>query len=266
MKTKTIALIALAMILTTLITACNSGDSDGSIRTSEDVVGRRIGVVAGSAAEAVAAELGEVTAYSSEVGMLDELRSGAIECALIEGANLKSVLKGERGVKELKEPLTLTYGEVEYSLDFCIIAAKQARDLTTDVNAALRTLHENGVLPAIIGNYMGGKPYTYVPREDIPASAGTLRLAVGAPLSKYLMLDENGEYCGIDIDVARAVCDLLGVNLAIVTVQQSVVINHVWTGKADFAMGAMHKTPKLEELVDFSNAYVNTDIRVIVRK
>jgi len=257
MKTSKSLFIIIITVLLLLTAACD-GSGDSHIRTPEDVAGRRIGVIAGSAAETVAAAIGEATAYSSDAGMLGELRAGVIDCALIEGHALKAALKGQRGVKSLNEPLE--------SLGFCIVAAKQSKALTADVNRALRTLTESGILPSIIANYIDGKPYTYAPRTDIPEDAGTLRLAVGGTFSSYIMLDENDEYCGLDIDVALAVCDRLGVNLEIVTFEPSAVLNAVWTGKADFAIGALYPTPQREELVDFSNPYMTTDLRVIVRR
>jgi polar amino acid transport system substrate-binding protein len=250
--------IALTAILLPLLAACGGGTTAPTVKKIGDVDGKTIGVVAGTAAEVFAAGLGEVRVYASEAGMAAEVRSGALDCAVTDGYAAGSAVKSARGLKTIAEPL--------YTLDLSIIAAKQARDLTTDVNSALATLRGSGVLPSIVGNYTRGEPYSYRPRADIPEGAGTLRLAVGGAFAEYLKIDERGNFSGLDIDVARAVCDILGVRLEISSVAPSELVNAVWTGKADFAMGAMYETPERAELVDFSSPYVTCELRVITRK
>ncbi|MDR0905700.1 MAG: transporter substrate-binding domain-containing protein [Oscillospiraceae bacterium] len=250
--------IALTAILLPLLAACNGGAPNPTVKKISDVDGKTIGVVAGSSAEIFAAGVGEVRVYASEAGMAAEVRSGAIDCAVTDGYAVNSAAKSAHGLKTIAEPL--------FKLDLAIIAAKQAKDLTADVNSALRTLRDSGVLPAIIGNYTRGEPYAYRPRTDIPEDAGTLHLAVGGAFAEYMKIDERGNFSGLDIDVARAVCDLLGVKLEISGVAPAELVNAVWTGKADFAMGAMYETPERAELVDFSSPYVTCELKVITRK
>ena len=249
--------IALAAILLPLTAACNSNDSS-SVRSVEDVPGHSIGVVAGSAASALTAELGDVRLYVSETAMAGDVRSGILDCAVVESYNTSSAMFGTRGIKTLSEPL--------FTLDLAIIAAKQSRDLTSNVNSALRTLTENGVLASIVDNYTHGKAYIYEPRTDISDSAPSLRLAVGGEFSEFLRVDEHGNYFGLDIDVARAVCDVLGVRLELMVFEPNGVVNAVWVGKADFGIGGMYETPERAELVDFSNSYFTCELEVIVRR
>jgi len=251
-------LIALTALSILFLSACSSRFPSPTVRTVDDVEGKLIGVVAGSSAEHFAANYGEVRTFASTAAMLAELRAGSLDCALIEDYNLDAALKGESGVRAVAEPLC--------TLNFSIIAAKQSRDLTADINSAIRTLTNSTILPSIIGNYTDGKPYKYTPRTDIPETAGTLRLAVGGTFAEYLKRDERGGYSGLDIDVIRAVCDQLGVNIEIIELDSSKIIDHVWSGKADFAIGAMCETPERLEKVDFSNPYTTVELRIITRK
>jgi polar amino acid transport system substrate-binding protein len=254
---RNIAVFAAFLIL--ILPSCSGGRPAATVAAVADVEGRTIGVLSDTVAELYASGHGEVRPYGSADAMTGDLRAGVIDCALIDEAAAESAVKRARGVRALSEPFI--------DAEFCVVAAKQAKDLTQDVNSALKTLKSDGTLKALVGKYTLGEEYSYAPRTDIPASAGTLRLAVReGDFAPYCRYDGGGGVAGLDIDVARAVCDLLGVNLEITPIPSSELVNAVWAGKADFAMGGMYKTPEREELVDFSNPYTTCTLIVLTRK
>ncbi len=111
--------------------------------------------------------------------------------------------------------------------------------MTEAVNGALAELAGDGTLQEIIDSYIVGTDYKYVSPEDIDLSAGALTLAVDAAFPPYEYTAEDGEIAGLDIDVCRAVCDLLGVDLEVTVVDSDKLGTTVQFGKADLAMGRL---------------------------
>jgi polar amino acid transport system substrate-binding protein len=249
-------IFTLSAIIFTL-SACGPRRPPPTVSAVSDIDGKTIGALAGSAASVLAAELGEVREYSTAEAMLGDLYAGAIDCAVADDALVPSLLKSSRGIRALDEPLI--------SAELSIVAAKESRDLTADVNAALKTLRENKTLASLADKYILGKAFEYVPRDDIPDSAGVLRLAARADFPPYCFSDGGG-ISGLDIDVARAVCDILGVNLEIAEVERNDIMTAVWAGRADFGVGGLYITPEGGELVDFSDPYAVCVQRVLTRK
>lgn len=255
MNTSRKLLSALAALI--FLVSCAPRRPAPTVSDIRDIEGKTIGVLSGSAASVYAAPYGEIKEYSTGAAMLGDLNSGAIDCAVADDAAVPSLLKASRGARALDEPL--------FQAELRIIAAKESRDMTADINAALQTLRENKTLASIADKYILGKTFDYVPRSDIPDDAGSLRLAARADTPPYCVSDD-GSITGLDIDVARAVCDILGVKLEIIETPPSELVSAVWAGRADFGMGGLYETTELRELVDFSDPYASCVLRVLTRK
>lgn len=101
-----------------------------------------------------------------------------------------------------------------------------------------------------------------------PASARTLdeilksgKIQVGVnpaypPLALY---DQKNEIAGFDVDIAKKIADLLGVKLELVVVTSPNRIPFVTSGKIDFVMGAMTRTPDRAKVIDFTTP-IHTEV------
>jgi polar amino acid transport system substrate-binding protein len=252
-----VAILAFIGEIILLLSACGPRRPPTTVSAVSDMDGKTIGALVGSAASVLAADLGEVREYSTAEAMLGDLYAGAIDCAVADDALVPSLLKSSRGIRALDEPLI--------SAGLSIVAAKESRDLTADVNAALKTLRENKTLASLADKHILGKAFEYVP-DDVPDSAGSLRLAVSADFPPYCFKNSEGAVTGLDTDVARAVCGILGVKLEVIEVERADIITAVWAGRADFGAGGLYMTPEGGELVDFSDSYATCVQRVLTRK
>ena len=77
---------------------------------------------------------------------------------------------------------------------------------------------------------------------------------------------EGEEIVGIDIDIANAIGEELGVEVKVEDMDFDSVIPAISSGKADFGAAGMTVTPEREESVDFTDTYANAPQGVIVRK
>ena len=76
---------------------------------------------------------------------------------------------------------------------------------------------------------------------------------------------EGGDIVGIDADVAKAICDLLGYDLKIEDMEFNSIITAVQSGKADFGMAGMTITEDRLVNVDFSDVYTTATQVIVVR-
>ena len=256
MRKITVILLLLAIILA--VVGCSGKMPPNTVYSAEDMKGKNIGYVTGTPATVYAAGYGTMHAYQSGETMLVDLKNGVIDCVVMEDGAAKAAMKKVPGLKALKEPLVKD--------DFHFAIAKENPDLTEVVNAALKTLGDSGVLEKIINGYKTADGYRYKTAEDADLSAGTLTLALVGEFPPYSYDDGRGNTIGIDVDVARAVCDIIHVQMKITLSDKSSLVTMVQYGKADLALGSITDNEADKQLVDFSNPYTKTTQVIVVRK
>lgn len=100
-------------------------------------------------------------------------------------------------------------------------------------------------------------------KED-EASGNTLTLATSADFPPYESIGDNGDYVGIDIEIAQAIADKLGKELVVENMDFDSIINSVSAGKADMGMAGLTVTDERLQSVDFSSSYATGIQSVIV--
>ena len=97
------------------------------------------------------------------------------------------------------------------------------------------------------------------------ACAETLKMGSSIDFAPYEYYDDvTGDIVGIDVEIAYAVCDKLGVDLEIVDMQFDSIIAAVVSGKFDFGMSGFTVTEERKQNVDFSTTYTTAKQSVIV--
>ena len=242
----------------TVLAACGARAVPNTVNDEADLYGAKIGVVTGSAASVYAAPYGTMTMYLAAETMLVEVKNAVIDCAVMDEGLAKSTIKQVSGLKILRDPLAED--------DFRFAIAHENPDLAEAVNASLDALREDETLQNIIDGYMLGTDYKYTSPEDVDRSNGTLMLAVDGSFPPYSFDNGAGRIVGIDIDVARAVCDRLGVELEVTVVDRGDLVKTVQFGKADFSLGGITENEADAELVSFSEPYTHCIQVIVTRK
>jgi ABC-type amino acid transport substrate-binding protein len=229
-----------------------------AVNSPGDMEGRQIGVVLNSAAVTFAAGKGTLHEYTAGETMLADLQNGALDCAVTDESIAKPLLSKAPGLKILSKPL--------FKENFCFAIAKENPDLTKDVNKALKTLNDEGTLKKIVDGYLTGSGERYTSPQNAGKSLATLTLAVDNHFPPYSYDDGSGNTVGIDIDIARAVCDVLGVDMKVAVFDKSSLITTVEFGKADLALGGLAVNDGDRKLVDFSDPYDTCSQVIVTRK
>ncbi len=100
------------------------------------------------------------------------------------------------------------------------------------------------------------------PEEAAPAEKEVLVMATNAAFPPY-EFKEGDEFAGIDVEIAQAIADKLGMTLEIKDVEFGSIIGGVQTGKFDMGMAGMTVTDERKESVNFSNTYA-TGVQVVI--
>ncbi len=254
MKKLIFAVLAAVMLIT--VTGCAHAPKN-SIYSPEDVYGKKIGVINGTVAASYAPEYGSAYYYNTSDAAIDDLKSGVTDCVVMDEAQAKKAMRRKSGIRTLDDPL------IDFGLRCAV--AKENADLTEDINSALAGLESDGVLGKITGAYLKGKNYVYMPAE-IPQDAPTLTVAVREDFPPYCFTGEDGELTGIDVDIARAICDRLGMNMELITTDGYKIVTAAQYGLAHFAIGGIAASDENREKVDLSEPYAKMTQVVVVRK
>ena len=99
--------------------------------------------------------------------------------------------------------------------------------------------------------------------DDILKS-GKLTIATNAEFAPFES-KEGTNYVGIDIDIAKAIADYLGVSLVINNMDFDAVVTSVQNGQSDLALAALTISAKRQKAINFSDAYFGAAQYLIVK-
>ena len=252
-----IVALLLSLSLPLPLTGCRPAPPPNDVFTLEDVSGKVIGAMAGTPSVRLANELGQARAFSSGEEMMFSLNAGLIDCAVMESTVAGELVANTAGVRMLSDPLLI------YDLRFAI--PRENDELLKVVDAAIVTLRGNGTLRGLRDKYFAGRRYTYVPPTGVEQRPGTLTLAVPPDSPPFSVMDEEGAFSGLDIEVAIAVCDILGVRLEIIEYDAWELVTAVRYGRAELALGWLPSEGE-EQLIHISEPYADVSHVVVVRR
>lgn len=103
--------------------------------------------------------------------------------------------------------------------------------------------------------------------ERPPAGAvQAIRFVTADDFPPFNFTDANGHLTGFNIDLARAICDELKIRCTMQARQWDDLVNKVLDGSADAIIAGIAITPENREELDFSDVYLRSPGRFVVRK
>ncbi len=94
------------------------------------------------------------------------------------------------------------------------------------------------------------------------AEEGVLTMATNAAFPPYEFY-EGEEVVGIDVEIARAIAEKLGLELVVEDMEFDSIIPAIQTGRVDIGLAGMTVTPEREEEVAFTDSYA-TGVQAII--
>ena len=95
--------------------------------------------------------------------------------------------------------------------------------------------------------------------------AGKLHMSTNAAFPPYEMTTDDGGFEGIDVEVADAIAQKLGLELVVDDMAFNAALTAVQTGQSDIAMAGITVTDERLEIMDFSDSYA-TGVQVVIVK
>lgn len=225
-----------------------------------DWTGKTIGVQLGTSGDtlATASPLVQTERYNKAGDAVQSLLNGKIDAVLIDDAPAK--------VFAAQNPALAVVQKDFEKEDYAFAVAKENATLTKQIDRAVQTLRDDGTLDKIAATYLATPENERVPYQS-PANVkydGELRIATNATFPPYEYY-HDGQIVGIDIDIARAVADLLGKKAVITDMEFDAIIPAVVSGKADMGAAGMTVTEERRQNVDFSVPYTRAQQVFLVR-
>ena len=94
---------------------------------------------------------------------------------------------------------------------------------------------------------------------------GKLIMSTNAAFPPYEMTTDDGGFAGIDVEIAGAIAEKLGLELEIDDMDFDAALLAVQQGKSDIVMAGVSVTEKRQLVMDFSDSYA-TGIQVVIVK
>lgn len=262
---KKFAALLLVTAMTTAMAGCGSVP-ENTVFSVDDLDGKKIGVQLGTTGDIYASdyegdEAGTVIErYNKGTDAVQALKTGKIDCVIIDEQPAKAFVEKNDDLMILDD----VFADEEYA----IAVAKDNDELTEAFNGAIAELKADGTLDNIVKNWIGddtkGKtPYETPEGTEYPN--GKLVMATNAAFEPYEFY-KGQEVVGIDVDLAKAVCDKLGYELAVEDMEFDAIIAAVASGKADFGAAGLTVTEDRLKNINFTDTYAKARQVIIVRK
>ena len=293
-RLKRFSLSTLVIAVCLLLSSCGSDSSDAKkqLKAKADLQGAVIGVQLGTTSDGLATELEKkgdgtkVERYNKGADAIQALLQGKIDCMVTDEAPAKAFQRVNPSLQILPETFDAS--------SFAICVAKDHGELKQSINHAIRILKANGVIDSIVNRHLErGIAVAYTPKISagkLNSSADKLNSSSDAPhpsdakkmgpealqklgLKKSLRFAtnatfepfeyyQNGKIVGIDVDVANAIGDVLGVDVEILDMEFDAIITSVQAGKADAGIAGITVTPEREKNIGFTDSYA--DVRQVI--
>lgn len=171
-------------------------------------------------------------------------------CGSDESANADAA----KGVKVVE--IELTSEEYAFGVD------KTQPELLESVNEFIREIQENGTFDEICNKYFGDGTPEAVSSAVFDASKDQLVVATNAAFEPF-EYTQGESYYGIDMEIAAALAEHLGMELVIQNMDFDAVCLSVGQQKCDIAMAGLTVKPDREEYVSFSDSYYSASQKLI---
>jgi polar amino acid transport system substrate-binding protein len=267
---KKVFLFVSVILAVSLLTACESKKENPQPTESgayADYIdtGKRIAVQAGDIYGDIARDVlkaKESPEFSSVADMLESLRMGKVDAALLSGSY----------VNQLKE--SGAYPDVDYLMvpeDVYVNKAApifHTAKLRDQYNEWFKGIAADGTWQEIVDRWLGG---SLPSQEDIPqfkltGENGTLRMCDTGNYPPLIYFDANNKPAGFDVDMMSRFALHMGMNLNIEMMNYDAIIPYVISGKADMSACTVTVTDERGEGVIFGEPSVITPAVLIVPK
>ncbi|MBQ9861303.1 MAG: transporter substrate-binding domain-containing protein [Clostridia bacterium] len=147
--------------------------------------------------------------------------------------------------------------------EYAFAVAQGNTEFLGKVNTFLAKIKGDGTFDKICDNYFGNGTPLAIESATLDETKEQLVVATSTGFEPFEMVDANGKYSGVDLEIAYYLAQELGQELVIQDMDFEAVVNSVQSGKSDIGMAGLSVTPDRQKVVTFSDSYYNASQVVI---
>ena len=243
----------------THIAGAATDSSDGKIRSSKDLHGRRIAVLLGSAYEAYATKNfpdATILQYQNASDVLAAVKYDKADASINDDDTLREILKNEPSIGALDESL----------FTFRVGAGfrKDETALRTQFNEYLANLRKTGEYTQVMQPWLLGERTTLPAMPQIPTTGeliiGTANL--GLPWVAY----QDNQLAGADVELMSRFAASIGKKPKFVVMDFGALIAALTTGKVDMIASDIFITEERQKAINFSDPYFEAGNKIFALK
>lgn len=151
---------------------------------------------------------------------------------------------------------SITVKDIELTSEEYAFAIKKGNsELLDTVNGYLAEWKENDSLNNLINSYFNGDATFSYKNATSSAQEGDFVLATNAYFPPFESYNDQGEFFGIDIEIAYNIATKLNKTLFVKDMEFDSIISDVNSGKSDIGMAGITVNEARKEQVDFTTGY-----------
>lgn len=228
----------------------------------QDIDGKRIGVLNGSAGDLAARRRfpnATFQVFTSAADVAIAVKSRKADAFVYDKSVLLNLVE--------KNPDLVILDERVDVLEVAAAIRKDNTQLLSEINRALSELKQEQILQHLRTKWIDAK-YKVTPQiapVNATRSKGILRMGTSATIEPFSFL-ANGVLTGLDIELGELIGSHLGKKIEIIDMNFESLIPALQSGKIDFALSSFNVTEERKNLVSFSLPYIENDISALVRQ
>ena len=149
-----------------------------------------------------------------------------------------------------------------------ILAFAMAAAMALSLAACAGAGNNNGGSSSSKGNVSSGSQggsSASAPAALTTVEAGKLHMSTNAAFPPYEMLTDDGQFEGIDVEIAAKIAEKLGLELVVDDQGFTAAITAAGSGQSDIVMAGLTVSEERKETLDFTDTYA-TGIQVVIVK
>lgn len=222
----------------------------------------RIGIMTGSTAEGLSKERfpkAQLKSFDDIMDAVTALKAKQVDVAITAFPQALQIAKTNPDLLMVPERL---------DHEPTAAAVRQGNTaLLGELNAMVAELRADGTLADMEKRWFKSDSAAYVePQLDEPTTGEPLKIGVAATREPASFVDKNGRVTGFDGEIARRFAARVKRPVAFVNMKFAALIPALQSGKIDLIVTGMSATPERRKFVDFSEAYFDNALMLVVRK
>lgn len=246
--------VAFVLILTFLL--CMSSCGDGISTMGKDkIVAVKYGSDSETACEKFIVDGYSKVTYNLSSDVVLAVENMKADFGVLDEFELNSYINAGRNIEE-KEIC-------EYTIDYCAYFSSDNQELQDSFNEAIKELKADGKLDEIKSAHIKGEDFQSLNSNN---ENGTLTMLCDPSFENRVCTDDDGSIVGLDVDIAREICNYLGYDLEIVTADFDELFIKIDDGEGDFIISACQADEEKEAYYLASDTYFTLNFYLVKRK